>query len=249
MAYAPQHPAAYTLQPDDFDPAFLAALAAGTDEGWRGLVRELVPGVYATRILTPAWCHQLAEEVASIEAWCDEHDVELQRPNSMNEYGLILDEVGFRPALGELLTRYLRPLAARLYPDIGGATLDGHHGFVVDYALGRDEDLGFHVDDSEVTLNVCLGERFEGSELYFRGARCERHRQTPCGPGEDLELDHEPGVAILHAGKQRHGVFPIRRGRRRNLIVWCSSSEYRASLPQPPECPAWCGARRPRADA
>jgi hypothetical protein len=35
--------------------------------------------------------------------------------------------------------------------------------------------IGFHVDDSEVTLNVCLGKQFSGGELYFRGIRCENH--------------------------------------------------------------------------
>lgn len=35
--------------------------------------------------------------------------------------------------------------------------------------------LGFHVDDSEVTLNVCLGKQFTGGELFFRGVRCEKH--------------------------------------------------------------------------
>lgn len=38
--------------------------------------------------------------------------------------------------------------------------------------------LGFHVDDSEVTLNVCLGKQFSGGELFFRGVRCERHVNT-----------------------------------------------------------------------
>ena len=37
---------------------------------------------------------------------------------------------------------------------------------------------GFHVDDSEVTLNVCLGKEFSGGELYFRGTRCEKHVNT-----------------------------------------------------------------------
>lgn len=35
--------------------------------------------------------------------------------------------------------------------------------------------LGFHVDDSEVTLNVCLGKHFSGGELFFRGVRCDKH--------------------------------------------------------------------------
>lgn len=35
--------------------------------------------------------------------------------------------------------------------------------------------VGFHVDDSEVTLNVCLGKQFSGGELFFRGTRCDKH--------------------------------------------------------------------------
>jgi hypothetical protein len=31
-----------------------------------------------------------------------------------------------------------------------------HHGFVVSYEMGKDVSLGFHVDDAEVTLNLCL---------------------------------------------------------------------------------------------
>lgn len=37
---------------------------------------------------------------------------------------------------------------------------------------------GFHVDDSEVTLNVCVGKQFTGGELFFRGVRCEKHVNT-----------------------------------------------------------------------
>lgn len=38
--------------------------------------------------------------------------------------------------------------------------------------------VGFHVDDSEVTLNVCLGKQFSGGELFFRGTRCDKHVNT-----------------------------------------------------------------------
>lgn len=31
------------------------------------------------------------------------------------------------------------------------------------------------MDDSEVSLNVCLGKQFSGGELYFRGVRCDKH--------------------------------------------------------------------------
>lgn len=41
-----------------------------------------------------------------------------------------------------------------------------------DYCI---KTTGFHVDDSEVTLNVCLGKEFDGGELFFRGVRCDKH--------------------------------------------------------------------------
>lgn len=37
----------------------------------------------------------------------------------------------------------------------------------VQYKIGEDLDLGFHYDDSEVTLNVCLGKEWEGEYLNF----------------------------------------------------------------------------------
>ena len=206
---------------------------------------EVHPRVHTTRLVSSAWCARLLAEVDRIEAWCESTGTVLQRPNSMNDYGLILDQVGFQPVLEELVARGVRPLASRLFAELGGAALDEHHGFVVDYEEGRDEELGFHVDDSEVTLNLCLGDAFQGAELYFRGLRCERHRQTPTATAEDLELVHEPGVAVLHAGPHRHGVHSLFEGRRRNLIVWCRSSSYRAARERG-ACAPWCGARRER---
>lgn len=38
------------------------------------------------------------------------------------------------------------------------------------------------MDDSEVTLNVCLGKQFSGGELFFRGVRCEKHVNTETQP-------------------------------------------------------------------
>lgn len=34
------------------------------------------------------------------------------------------------------------------------------------------------MDDSEITVNICLGINFEGGESYFRGIRCEKHVDT-----------------------------------------------------------------------
>lgn len=46
------------------------------------------------------------------------------------------------------------------------------------------------MDDSEVTLNVCLGKQFSGGELFFRGMRCDKHVHT-----ESIsEVSHGDGI-------------------------------------------------------
>ena len=62
-----------------------------------------------------------------------------------------MDALYMITSLTVLLTIYA------VYFDVGGFDLDSHHGFVVEYGVDRDVDLCFHSDDSEVTLNVCLG--------------------------------------------------------------------------------------------
>lgn len=66
-----------------------------------------------------------------------------------------------------LREKYLRPITALLYPDLGGACLDSHKAFVVKYSLHEDLDLSSHYDNAEVTLNVSLGKDFTEGNLYF----------------------------------------------------------------------------------
>jgi hypothetical protein len=115
-----------------------------------------------------------------------------------------------------------------------------HHGFIVEYAVDRDRSLGFHVDDSELTLNVCLGTEFTGGELFFRGVRCALHQQTPAMPHEKFDYCHRVGHGVIHLGRHRHGALPLLSGRRTNLIVWCRSSAFRRSS-EFSKCSPACG--------
>ena len=47
--------------------------------------------------------------------------------------------------------------------------LQHQHAFTVKYQAGGDLKLAKHVDDSDITLNVCLGSDFTGGSLYFQG--------------------------------------------------------------------------------
>lgn len=229
----------------DLEPGFLelvrAARAGAVAPPASARVVVHAPHVWQVPVLRPERC-------ASLLARIDERRAEARRagahappPNSMHEHGAGLLDLGFGALLDDLLARSIAPVGARWFEAVGGDGLDGHHGYLVEYGRDADEELGFHVDDSELTLNLCLGERFAGAELVMLGLRCDDHRQTPVLAGESVEIEHAIGSAVLHAGRHRHRVEPIRSGRRRNLILWCRNSARRAASARV-ACAAWCGA-------
>ncbi|KAF2557226.1 hypothetical protein F2Q68_00013977 [Brassica cretica] len=120
-----------------------------------------------------------------------------------------------------------------LFPEVCGTGLDSHHGFIVEYGKDRDTDLGFHVDDSEVSLNVCLGKQFSGGELYFRGVRCDHHVNSESGENENYDYSHR--------GRHRHGAKATTSGHRVNLILWCRSSTFREMKSYQSDFSRWCG--------
>ena len=85
----------------------------------------------------------------------------------MNRYGLILNEIGMRPSLDALQAEVWR-VARELWP-VEGARFDDHHSFCVSYKPNEDRGLDMHTDNSDVTLNVCLGREFTASGLTFCG--------------------------------------------------------------------------------
>jgi len=205
----------------------------------REVYEEPHPEIYVFDLLRPEFCEALLEEVAWFERWSQDNDLPMIRPNTMNNYGAVLDSFGFETCLQRMMEEYVSPFASHLYPDVGGDSLDTHHGFTVEYKVGKDVELDFHVDQSDVTLNVCLGTTFSGGTLYFRGIRCALCQQTAPLPHEEFEVEHAPGQAILHRGKHRHGANPITDGERDNLILWCMSSRF-AQVHDATLCPTWC---------
>jgi len=221
--YKPLHPHLWNIDDSLFESSFLDAIhkyQASKDlkDITSILKKETKTEIYSFRIFTDKFCKELLEEVDHFEG----SGLPAVRPNSMNNYGVILDELGMTTFFSQLREKYILPLASALYPKHGGEELDHHHAFIVQYKLTEDKDLGFHYDESEVTLNVCLGRKFKGSQLFFMGwlEFPETHR-------EQFIYEHHPGVGILHIGRHRHGALPIEDGERYNLIVWFRSSAYR----------------------
>lgn len=46
-------------------------------------------------------CHEVLEEVDHFERWCKDNKLRINRPNTMNRYGAILDDFGFESVLNE----------------------------------------------------------------------------------------------------------------------------------------------------
>lgn len=240
--YQPLHEELYRLVPETFfEQSFLDAVNEGSVEAIRTIMVEPSPGIFIFNMLQPAFCSKMLDEVEYFERWAAESRIKIMRPNTMNKYGAVLDDIGMETMLDQLMVKFISPMASLLFMEVGGSSLDTHHGFVVEYSMDRDLELGFHVDDSEVTLNVCLGKEFDGGELFFRGVRCDKHVNGEVRPEEVLEYPHVPGRAILHAGRHRHGAKAITSGQRTNLILWCRSSEFRELKKYQSDFSSWCG--------
>jgi hypothetical protein len=123
-----------------------------------------------------------------------------------------------------LLHLVARPLSRHLYQasECEGGDLDWRHGYVTMYSPspsdGRNNRLIIHTDDSEVTLNIGLGDdTFQGGMVELWGLRGEYDR--------NLLGDYQPikGRVLIHAGRHFHQVTPVTNGERYALILWTRS--------------------------
>ncbi|XP_060203195.1 2-oxoglutarate and iron-dependent oxygenase domain-containing protein CP2-like isoform X2 [Lycium barbarum] len=239
--YQPLHRELYTMHASSFFvPSFLKAVNENTEKSFRSIMSEPCTGVLTFEMLQPRFCEMLLAEVENFEKWVRETKFRVMRPNTMNKFGAVLDDFGLETMLDKLMEDFIRPISRVFFSEVGGSTLDSHHGFVVEYGMDRDVDLGFHVDDSEVTLNVCLGKQFSGGELFFRGVRCEKHVNAETQPEEIFDYAHVAGRAVLHHGQHRHGARATTSGHRINLLLWCRSSVFRELRKHQKDLCSWC---------
>nr|XP_020446181.1 2-oxoglutarate and iron-dependent oxygenase domain-containing protein 2 [Monopterus albus] len=226
--YQPLHPHVYHLQESYLAPKFKQIVkycqsSDTSEEGLLGLLEEeAAPRVYRFPVFEKSFCEELVEELEHFE----QAPTPKGRPNTMNRYGILLNELGFDEGfITPLREQYLGPLTTLLYPDCGGSCLDSHKAFVVKYDMNEDVDLSYHYDNAEVTLNVSLGKDFTEGNLYFGDMR-----QVPLSETECSEVEHKVTEGLLHRGQHMHGALPISSGQRWNLIVWMRASKERNKL-------------------
>lgn len=102
--------------------------------------------------------------------------------------------------------------------------MDFIHPFIISYENKKDSqlDLDVHMDDAEITMNLCIKGDWDGNEVYFDGVRTDPNPKK-------LTLSSRPGYAVIHAGQNSHGAKKIKKGFRRNLVFWFKSQNYRNS--------------------
>ena len=185
---------------DALTARFAHALAA--PDPLAELIEEPCPGVFILKkVFYPEFCEALLAETEQHKAIA---------PNTMNKYGVVLKDIGLGGLCEQLLKTLVNPLARRFYPH--GERLRKYHGFIVNYAPNKQPNLDVHTDDSDVTLNICLGRKFTGGRLVLQDEE-----------GIQAKIDHEIGQAVIHLGSQLHQAQNIRTGTRSNLILWCST--------------------------
>ncbi|KAM9393529.1 2-oxoglutarate and iron-dependent oxygenase domain-containing protein 2 [Pholidichthys leucotaenia] len=226
--YRPLHPHIYCLQETYLTPEFRRIVEycrsdGASQEGLIDLLEEqAAPRVYRFSVFERRFCEQLLEELEHFE----QSSAPKGRPNTMNHYGILLNEMGFDESfITPLREQYLLPLTSLLYPDCGGCCLDSHKAFVVKYDMNEDLDLSYHYDNAEVTLNVSLGKEFTEGNLYFGDMR-----EVPICETECSEVEHSVTEGLLHRGQHMHGALRISSGQRWNLIIWMRASQERNKL-------------------
>jgi len=219
-----------TFQPSWLDDRFkrilkLAAANAPVSTFFEeGLIEEIFPNVYSLPVFSPEVCKLIIDETENYLEYAARNDIAVYRPNSMNKYGLVLNQMGMFELLTDFQQQFLYSISQVLFP-VEASHFTSHHSFIVSYSPDKDRALDMHTDDSDVTWNFCLGkEGFEGSGLTFCGVMAKGdHRQL------QGHYTHKIGYAVVHIGHQRHGADVIASGERHNLIMWSKNDVYRES--------------------
>lgn len=204
-----------------FAPSFYEAIRDGSEAAIRAIVHQDAPGIFSFDMFSATFCDALLQEVKEFE----ESPLPKSRPNSMNNYGLILNNIGLERKIDQLLQLYIQPVARIILKEATeGHRLDHHHSFIVEYKEGHDLSLDMHTDDSDVTLNINICDAFTGSGLSFCGLYGGVDRRQL-----NHVYQHVKGRAVMHSGLHTHGADELATGERYNMIIWCRSSSYRLS--------------------
>jgi len=138
-----------------------------------------------------------------------------------SKYGFSFNDVGWKEFFDELAGKYINAIARSAYPEMEARGLirfmqlrlffyfldvnvltdkmttmttfrDKQYSFVVTYEPKKEERIHTHTDDSDLTVNICLGkDGFKGGDLFFYGRRSEHTKPPPTHIDEVLSFNND----------------------------------------------------------
>ena len=184
--YAPLHPQLYLARTEIIHESILKWLKDQKcdAEGVPTCVKKLSEGIYQFKLLSDSITKMWLAELDHIKKFFKENNVPSESPNPQNRHGIILDNFRFKCVFDMLIEQVISPIAKKLWWNIGEDSLFHHNSFTVAYSKTMDMGLSAHRDDSEITVNYCLGSKFKGGDVLFHGVRCKEH-VTEDSPHDD----------------------------------------------------------------
>eukprot|EP00563_Minutocellus_polymorphus_P016659 CAMPEP_0181051584 /NCGR_PEP_ID=MMETSP1070-20121207/17133_1 /TAXON_ID=265543 /ORGANISM="Minutocellus polymorphus, Strain NH13" /LENGTH=384 /DNA_ID=CAMNT_0023130617 /DNA_START=141 /DNA_END=1291 /DNA_ORIENTATION=+ len=179
--------------------------------------------VYSFPLLSNVFCKRVRTLVQKVVSLGEKEEFEHL---NLGRRPVDLDTIGLGWINTLLFHLVIRPISQQLFAETEEfEDLDWRQGYIAGYSVNPSapaatprQRLVSHTDDSEVTLNIGLGEDFEGGALQFRGLRGTDEEGQLIG-----EFQPQLGTALLHAGRHLHEVTPVTSGNRYAFIIWARS--------------------------
>jgi hypothetical protein len=191
-----------------------------------GGIRHVAEGAYCFPIFTAEFGAELVGEI-------DHYLRSFERAGM----GFQMEEFGWLGAVKQLLDQHLVPIVRTMLPQFANVVrFRDIYAKIAKYGAVLDRDWPVHIDESDVTINLCLGTDFVGSGLQFvTGLSADGNRV----PGVELGLTHYEHVAgqrVFHPGTLAHGVSWLASGSRYSVIILLNEAELGNR-----NCRATCG--------
>jgi len=195
-------------------------LDMGLLEGW---IDQEMFDVYSFPIFSEEFCTKLKILIRTVVKLGEgEEYINL----NLGRRPIDLDTIGMGWVNDLLLNLVMRPISNHLFKETESMDdLDWRQGYIAGYSVDPQAKTGTprhqlvsHTDDSEVTLNICVGDQFEGGLLRFYGLRGTKEEGQLVG-----EFEPVIGTALIHAGRHLHEVTTVESGDRYAYVVWARS--------------------------
>jgi hypothetical protein len=108
------------LHSDTFHSKFMELLALSPETRKEQLLEEhkIGLGIFQIHVFSHSWCSRLIKELRSYQEFMKAQEMVIQRPNSMNHYGVILDQLGLHSFFDEVLQKLI-PITSLLFANKG----------------------------------------------------------------------------------------------------------------------------------